>query len=201
MEFSEAHQKILLDCRRCPRMRAQFKRLRQEKPDYWNRPVPPGGAPGSALLIVGLAPGLHGANRTGIPFTGDASGALLYAVLEDLGIGDDVEITNAVKCLPPKNLPNAREVNRCQRFLEQEVSERRCILALGGVAHKAVVRALARRQADFPFAHGAVHELPDGLLVDSYHCSRYNTQTGRLTEPMFRSVVELAATNAGLISR
>lgn len=181
-------------------MRAQFKRLRQERPDYWNAPVPPCGRAGAALVIVGLAPGMHGANKTGRAFTGDASGELLFAVLDRLGITDAVEITNAVKCLPPGNKPNAREVNNCQRFLQSELQDRRCILALGGVAHRAVLRALGARQADFPFAHGALHDLAGPIVVDSYHCSRYNTQTGRLTEPMFHSVVELAARQARLIS-
>lgn len=195
------HHEALLACRRCPRMRAQFKRLRKEQPDYWNLPVPPCGKRRAGLLIVGLAPGLHGANRTGIAFTGDASGDLLFRVLGRVGINDQVEITNAVKCLPPANLPNAREVNNCQRFLKPELEGRRCILALGGIAHKAVVRALSENQRDFPFGHGATHELTSGTtLVDSYHCSRYNTQTGRLTESMFHSVVELAARTAGLIS-
>ena len=181
-------------------MRAQFKRLRNEFPDYWNQPVPPGGRQNSSLLIVGLAPGLHGANRTGKPFTGDASGELLFSVLEAVGIRAEVEITNAVKCLPPKNLPNAREVNNCQRFLIEDLQDRSVILALGGVAHKAVITAFGLRQKNFVFGHERVHDIDGVVLVDSYHCSRYNTQTGRLTEPMFRSVVELAAGHAGLIS-
>jgi len=181
-------------------MRAQFKRLRQERPEYWNRPVPPSGQAGADLLIVGLAPGMHGANKTGRAFTGDASGELLFSILDRIGITADVEITNAVKCLPPDNLPNAREVGNCQRFLEDELDGRACVLALGGVAHRAVIRAFRARQVDFPFAHGAIHELAGTIVVDSYHCSRYNTQTGRLTEPMFHSVVESAARQARLIS-
>lgn len=188
----------LLACRRCPRMRAQFRRLRAEQPDYWNRPVPPAGAVGSPLLIVGLAPGLHGANRTGVPFTGDASGEVLFRTLEQAGIREAVEVTNAVKCLPPKNLPNANEINNCQAFLRQDLQHRRVILALGGVAHRAVIRALGLKQRDAAFAHGAVHTLGDIRLFDSYHCSRYNTQTGRLTEPMLLSVVESAAYAARL---
>ncbi len=161
--------------------------------------MPASGPRSAALLIVGLAPGLHGANRTGIPFTGDASGDLLFAVLRDLGINEAVGITNAVKCLPPDNRPNLNEVKRCQRFLTPELSDRRCLLALGRIAHDAILRSFQVRQREHPFAHGVVHQVGDSTIVDSYHCSRYNTQTGRLTEPMFRSVVELAARKAGLL--
>lgn len=159
--------------------------------------MPAHGSEQATLLIVGLAPGLHGANKTGIPFVGDASGNLLHDVLEALALTERVRITNAVKCLPVKNLPSAREVNNCSRFLMDELEQHRqltnaTLLVLGGVAHKAVVRALGGRQTDFVFSHGAVHEI-DGLhLVDSYHCSRYNTQTGRLTRQMFLDAVRLA---------
>lgn len=194
------NNEALIACRSCPRMRAQFRRLRKSHPDYWNAPVPPNGRAGSPLLIVGLAPGMHGANKTGRAFTGDASGELLFGVLDRLGLTRKVEITNAVKCLPPANLPKAGEVQRCQRWLIPELEDRRSILVLGGVAHRAVIRAFGLRQADWPFGHAAIHELPTTTLVASYHCSRYNTQTGRLTEPMFHSVVESAAHHAGLLS-
>ena len=179
-------------------MQRQFRRLRDECPDYWNRPVPPSGDPGAGLLIVGLAPGKHGANRTGVPFKGDAAGVLLFSTLNELALMDKVCITNAVKCLPVANLPNTREIDNCRRFLAVELEPPRVILALGGIAHRAVLKALGLHQSHHPFSHGAVHELAPQVLVDSYHCSRYNTQTGRLTEGMFRDVVELAATRAGL---
>ena len=180
-------------------MQRQFRQLRQSHPDYWNRPVPPVGSPDAALLIVGLAPGMHGANRTGIPFKGDAAGLLLYGVLEALGLDGKVRITNAVKCLPVANLPNTREVDNCRRFLEAELESAPVVLALGGIAHRGVLKALGLPQAPWKFAHGACHEPGPLVLIDSYHCSRYNTQTGRLTEAMFHDVVELAARRAGLI--
>ena len=180
-------------------MQQQFRQLRRDYPDYWNRPVPPVGPEKAALLIVGLAPGMHGANRTGVPFVGDAAGELLYATLEQLGIRDQVRITNAVKCLPIANLPNAAEIDHCRRFLAEELKSPRVLLALGGVAHRAILKALALPLAPHKFSHGARHELNRQSLVDSYHCSRYNTQTGRLTKAMFRRVVELAAREAGLI--
>lgn len=148
-------------------------------------------------MILGLAPGLKGANRTGIPFTGDASGDLLNQVLDDLNLQDQVRITNAVKCLPIKNLPSGREVRMCSKHLKPELAIHRensasVIVALGGQAHRALISALGYRQVDYPFGHGAVHELAEFTLIDSYHCSRYNTQTGRLTAEMFRSVFETA---------
>ena len=140
---------------------------------------------------------MHGANKSGMPFIGDASGDLLHRVLTRLNGRDRVRITNAVKCLPVKNLPSGKEIKNCARFLQSELAQHMqqpssVILALGGVAHRAVVAALSLRQADFPFAHGTVHPLTGATLVDSYHCSRYNTQTGRLTESMFMDVVETA---------
>lgn len=180
-------------------MQRQFRQLRKTFPDYWNRPVPPTGNPDASLLVVGLAPGKHGANCTGVPFKGDAAGELLYGVLEAFGLTHKVRITNAVKCLPVANLPNTGEVDNCRRFLEAELDTPRVILALGGIAHRATLKALGLPLAPYKFAHGVVHTLGARLLVDSYHCSRYNTQTGRLTEAMFRDVVELAATRAGLL--
>lgn len=161
--------------------------------------MPPSGPSHAQLLVVGLAPGMHGANRTGIPFTGDASGEFLFAVLQELDIDRHVRITNIVKCLPVSNLPTAEEVNACRRFLGEEVRYQKTLLILGGVAHRAVVKCLGGKQADHPFSHGAVHTLDGNTLIDSYHCSRYNTQTGRLTKAMFRDVVRSAALHAGLI--
>ena len=192
---SDVVQTDLLNCRRCPRLRHYLKQLRNQYPDYWNRPVAASGPTDAPLQIIGLAPGLHGANRTGRPFKGDASGDLLWRVLSQLGIEDQVRTTNVVKCLPRNNLPLASEVRRCQRFLVPELSAMpmtSVILALGGVAHKAIVQALDARQVDYPFGHSRCHQIGEWYVVDSYHCSRYNTQTGKLTETMFRDVVELA---------
>jgi uracil-DNA glycosylase family 4 len=184
--------------------------LREKYPDYYNAPVPAFGDPEPRLLIVGLAPGMHGANATGRPFTGDFAGILLYETLHELGLAsapqslsdDDglqlmgCRITNAVKCLPPENKPVGAEINTCNRFLSAELTNLRpaaVVLALGGIAHRAVVKAEAGRQKDFPFGHGAVGQLPSGRqLISSYHCSRYNTQTKRLTAAMFKQVVAQA---------
>lgn len=186
-------------------------------PDYHARPVPAFGDPEPRLLIVGLAPGMHGANRTGRPFTGDYAGILLYETLHELGLAsssvsesaDDAlalegcRITNAVKCLPPANKPTGEEIRNCNRYLAAELSvhaDSAVILALGKVAHDAVVRARGEKLSAWKFSHGALHRLPGGFtLVDSYHCSRYNTQTRRLTADMFRQVVREAGTLAGLI--
>jgi uracil-DNA glycosylase len=186
-------------CTRCPRLQRQFSKLRDSHPDYWNRPVPASGCQSSRLLIVGLAPGKHGANKTGVPFTGDSSGVLLFKVLSRLGIERQVRITNAVKCLPVKNKPSRIELQNCSRFLASEISEHTdkkayVVLALGHLAHKSILGCLNLRQSQFPFSHGAVHAISQtGELVDSYHCSRYNTQTGRLTEEMFYAAVARAA--------
>lgn len=195
------------DCRRCPRLADFLTELRVAHPDYWNRPVPAFGDTAAKLLIVGLAPGRHGANATGRPFTGDFAGILLYRALHDLGLASAAEsvrrdddlrllgcrITNAVKCLPPQNKPTTSEVNTCNSFLAAELHALPAgavVLALGTVAHRAVLKAFALKQADFRFAHGARHRLDDDRwLVDSYHCSRYNTQTGRLTAEMFASAL------------
>ena len=193
-------------CRRCERLSDYLDQVKADYPDYHARPVAPFGDDRARLLIVGLAPGLHGANATGRPFTGDHAGILLYRTLyrfgfasapESLHSEDGLElrncrITNAVKCLPPKNQPKADEVKACNGFLQAELEAMPAgsvILALGGIAHRAVVSALRQRQARFPFAHAALHELEDGrYLLDSYHCSRYNTQTKRLTVDMFEQV-------------
>jgi uracil-DNA glycosylase family 4 len=194
------------DCPLCPRL-AQFRETQRAlHADWFNAPVPPFGDPDPELLIVGLAPGLRGANRTGRPFTGDHAGVLLYAVLRKFGLAaggydarpDDglvlrrVRITNAVRCVPPQNKPEPGEIAACRGFLAAEIAgmdRLRAILALGAIAHNAVLGALGLRRALFPFAHGAIHGLPDGkLLADSYHCSRLNTNTGKLTPAMFEAV-------------
>jgi uracil-DNA glycosylase family 4 len=161
--------------------------------------------PASRLTILGLAPGLHGANKTGQPFTGDASGELLFRVLDQLAIKDQVRITNVVKCAPPQNKPLTSERKNCQKFLSEEIGiltqsdTPQVVLCLGRIAHEELLRCLSRRISDYPFFHGAVHQPKDNLhLVDSFHCSRYNIQTNRLTEPMFRSAVQCAANIAQL---
>ena len=185
-------------------MRTYQKDNASRFPDYWNRPVP-GSGPSTALTIIGLAPGLHGANKTGIPFTGDASGVLLFKVLAQLGIVDQVRITNAVKCAPPQNKPLTSERRNCQKFLREELTTAQTssgpgvLFCLGRIAHEEVLRSLGRNQREFQFGHGHVHQISDTLwLVDSYHCSRYNIQTNRLTESMFRTAVQYAAKLAQL---
>ena len=201
------------DCGRCPRLASFRAAQREAHPDWFNAPVPSFGDPDAALLIVGLAPGLRGANRTGRPFTGDFAGDLLYRSLRKYGFaagtyGADPEdglvlrrarITNAVRCVPPQNRPEPGEIAACRPFLAAELAamtQLRAILALGAIAHHAVLAAKGLARATYPFAHGAAHELPDGtLLTDSYHCSRLNTNTGRLTPAMFEAVI------AGLVQR
>lgn len=196
----------LLDCTACPRLAGFLDEVRTRQPGYHARPVLPFGDPQARLLVVGLAPGMHGANRTGRPFTGDYAGILLYATLHEFGFATrpesvaasdglrltDCRITNAVKCLPPENKPLPAEIRRCNDYLAGELAAApglRVILALGLVAHKAVLMACGLPQAALAFAHGARHVLPDGrVLFDSYHCSRYNTQTRRLTDAGFRDV-------------
>ena len=198
----------LLECRACPRLADFLADCRAAQTDYFARPVPPFGDPQASLLIVGLAPGYHGANRTGRPFTGDHAGVLLYSTLhrygfasrpESVSAGDGLQlsgcrITNAVKCVPPENKPETGEIRTCNRYLAGELAaspEARILLALGLVAHNAVLQALTVRRSAWKFAHGARHVLPDGrILHDSYHCSRYNTQTGRLTEAGFHAVFD-----------
>jgi uracil-DNA glycosylase len=192
-------------CRDCPRLAAYLDHIRREHPDYHARPVAPFGPGRAALLVVGLAPGLHGANRTGRPFTGDHAGILLYSTLHRFGFASqagssdprdglkllDCRVTNAVKCLPPQNKPLPEEVRRCNRYLAAEIAAARprAILALGAIAHRAVLMACGLAPGGKRFAHRAVHELPGARLFDSYHCSRYNTQTRRLTASGFESVV------------
>lgn len=197
-------------CRRCARLAAFLDSVRREHPTYFCRPVAPFGDAKASLLIVGLAPGMHGANRTGRPFTGDFAGILLYQTLYKFGLSnspvsvsadDDLElvrarITNSVKCLPPQNKPLPLEIKECNRYLQAELAqspEARVILALGAIAHQAVLRAHGLRGGACRFAHGAEHALSGGhVLLDSYHCSRYNTQTRRLTTSMFEAVIERA---------
>lgn len=198
-----------LDCRHCARLSDFLDAVRREHPDYHARPVPPFGDPAARLLIVGLAPGMHGANASGRPFTGDYAGILLYQTLHDFGFasrpvserGDTLKlrncrITNAVKCLPPQNKPLPAEIKSCNGYLRAELATlpaRPVILALGRIAHDAVLRAVDAKPRDHVFAHAAEHRLPNDVrLIDSYHCSRYNTQTRRLTETMFRDVVARA---------
>lgn len=196
----------LATCQACPRLARFLAQTRAARPDYFCRPVPPFGDPRPGLLIVGLAPGLHGANRTGRPFTGDHAGLLLYETLHAFGYAsrpvsaaadDGLElrgcrITNAVKCVPPDNQPKTCEIRRCNGYLKAELQTLpgdAAILALGRIAHQAVLMALGLKQSAYAFGHGAAHALPTGhRLVDSYHCSRYNTQTNRLTPQMFRAV-------------
>lgn len=193
------------NCRACPRLATFLDTVNDRYPDYYCRPVPPFGDLGARFLIVGLAPGMHGANRTGRPFTGDHAGILLYSMLHQFGFsshqesldpGDDLmltgcRITNAVKCLPPDNKPVGAEINTCNTFLANELRrlpKGSIVLALGGIAHRAIIKAMQRRQAEFKFAHAALHHLEVFRLLDSYHCSRYNTNTRRLTTDMFESI-------------
>lgn len=204
------------DCRRCPRLAAYLAEVRAKHAEYYAAPVPPFGDPQARLLIVGLAPGYHGANRTGRPFTGDFAGILLYETLHALGLASRPEsvsagdglvlrgarITNAVKCLPPGNKPTTEEVSTCNIYLAGELGDLpggSVVMALGKIAHDAVLRAQGQTLSRYAFAHAAEHVLPGGLrLVDSYHCSRYNTQTRRLTAEMFQAVMARAAGLAGL---
>ena len=196
-------------CRACPRLATFLDEVQQRYPDYYCRPVPPFGAADARFLIVGLAPGMHGANRSGRPFTGDHAGILLYQMLHKYGFGSlgqsesvddglvltDCRITNAVKCLPPDNKPVGAEINTCNTFLANELDslpEQSVVLALGGIAHRAIVKALGERQVEFPFGHAVVHDLGQFKLLDSYHCSRYNTNTRRLTEAMFDAIFATA---------
>jgi uracil-DNA glycosylase family 4 len=199
-------------CVACPRLAKFLDDVRQRHPDYHACPVAPFGDPRARLLIVGLAPGMHGANRTGRPFTGDYAGILLYETLHRFGFANraesisrddglqlmDCRITNAVKCLPPENKPEPAEIKTCNGFLAGELKDAddvRVILALGLIAHKAVLTALGLKQSALAFGHGARHVLPDGrTLIDSYHCSRYNTQTRRLTTADFHDVFEAIRT-------
>jgi uracil-DNA glycosylase len=193
------------DCPRCPRLVAFRQDWREREPDWFNAPVDSFGPNEAHLLIVGLAPGLRGANRTGRPFTGDYAGDLLYATLKEFGFarGDyqaiaddglelvDCRITNAVRCVPPENKPTPAEITTCRDFLAatiKEMSKLRAMVALGRIAHETLVVAGGARRSAFPFGHGREHTIGGLTLFDSYHCSRYNTNTGVLTPQMFRDV-------------
>ena len=193
-------------CTLCPRLAKFLAQARIEEPEYYNAPVAPFGDPQARLVIIGLAAGFHGANASGRPFTGDHAGVLLYRTLHQYGFASqpvsiarddglrliDCRITNSVKCVPPQNKPTPAEIRACNRYLTAELSRRPMppvLLALGSIAHNAALRALALKPSEYKFAHAAEHELPTGqILVNSYHCSRYNTQTRRLTEQMFVDV-------------
>lgn len=197
-------------CTRCPRLAEFLTETHQRYPGYFARPVPSFGAASPRIVIVGLAPGMHGANRTGRPFTGDYAGLLLYETLHELGLATrpeslsaadglqlrNVRIVNSVKCVPPANKPLPDEIRRCNAYLQLELREltrARVILALGRVAHEAVLMSEGLKRGDFPFGHGREHVMGAGKhLLDSYHCSRYNTQTRRLTTDMFKKVVARA---------
>jgi uracil-DNA glycosylase len=201
----------LLECRQCSRLARHLAQVRKEHAGYHALPVLPFGDAKPRLLIVGLAPGMHGANRTGRPFTGDYAGVLLYKTLYKHGLANQPDgaaaddglklqrcrITNAVKCLPPENKPLPDEIKRCNGYLRAEIAAlpaSAALLALGNIAHQAVLRALDLKLREFPFKHAARHALPGGrILFDSYHCSRYNTQTRRLTPEMFDAVLASVA--------
>jgi uracil-DNA glycosylase family 4 len=198
------------DCPLCPRLVAFREEARRLHPDWYNNPVPYWGDASAKLVIIGLAPGLKGANRTGRPFTGDYAGDLLYATLLKVGLATgtyeqrpddslrlkDTLIANGVACVPPQNKPTTEEIKTCRRFLVKRLSEERPLayLALGRIAHDQLLVSLGEKRSRFAFGHGAEHHLSNGVrLFDSYHCSRYNTNTGVLTTEMFEDVVGRAA--------
>jgi len=202
-------QSFNIKCKQCKRLVKFLKQVKKDHPEYYSLPVPAFGDENAKLLIVGLAPGMHGANATGRPFTGDDSGDLLYKTLYKYGFAsaesslssddgltlDNCRITNVVKCLPPENKPVADEVNNCNKYLQVELSalgDNAIILPLGGVAHKAVIKALDLKQRDYKFSHQSEYVLESKYgnfhLLSSYHCSRYNTSTKRLTPEMFNQV-------------
>ncbi|MBL78892.1 MAG: SPO1 DNA polymerase [Nitrosomonadaceae bacterium] len=200
--------KFSINCSKCLRLAKFLNEVKINYPSYHAKPVPGFGDTSSKLLIIGLAPGMHGANQTGRPFTGDFAGILLYKTLYKYGfsnhegsvsLNDGLQligcsITNAVKCLPPLNRPEPNEIRNCNGYLSTEIKNFKAgggliLLALGAVAHRSVLMALGLRPKDYPFGHGLIHKLPSKLtLYDSYHCSRYNTQTKRLTIDMFEQV-------------
>jgi len=203
--MAEADGKPGRDCPRCPRLAAFRTTWRAKEPGWFNAPVPSFGSSDARLLIVGLAPGLQGANRTGRPFTGDYAGVLLYETLAKFGFARgeyaarpddsleliDCRITNAVRCVPPENKPTPQEIKTCRDFLAPTIAEMkklRAIVALGRIAHESTVRAVGSKLSDAVFGHGRRHQLGATALFCSYHCSRYNTNTGVLTPDMFREV-------------
>lgn len=198
-----------INCTRCERLSRFLKDISSEHLDYYAKPVPPFGADNANLLVVGLAPGMHGANRTGRPFTGDHAGILLYQTLYKYGFASksdsisaqdglvlhNCRITNAVKCLPPQNKPVISEIRECNSYLRAELETLPTgglIIALGKIAHDAVLRAFDLPLSVFRFSHAAEHQVSDRVMLDSYHCSRYNTQTRRLTEEMFHTIFNRA---------
>ncbi|HEY4113995.1 MAG TPA: uracil-DNA glycosylase [Rhizomicrobium sp.] len=206
------------DCPLCPRLKSFRDANRLKFPDYFNDPVPAFGSPEARLLILGLAPGLHGANRTGRPFTGDHAGVLLYGTLKKLGLARgtygeraddgleliDCAITNAVRCVPPENKPLPDEVSTCRQFLAATIGampKLHAILSLGKISHDSVCTVLGVPKKAHPFAHGAKHELERLTLISSYHCSRLNTNTGVLTAKMFEDVLRVAKDAAGIGGR
>ena len=206
------------DCPLCPRLVAFREECRTEYPDWWNGPAPSFGDEAARLAIVGLAPGRQGANRTGRPFTGDYAGDLLYDTLKRFGFARgnyearpddgltliDARITNAVRCVPPENKPTGQEIATCRQFLKASIAEMPrlvAMLALGRIAHDSVLAALGERPSSHAFGHGARHALGPVMLYDSYHCSRYNTNTGRLTPQMFRAVFAAIRSELGLEQR
>lgn len=210
LKEEQFHHYVERDCGLCPRL-ADFRADNLKKfPDKFNAPVPSFGAENPSLLIVGLAPGLKGANFSGRPFTGDYAGDTLYAALLKFGFAEgqykrakddgirltDCRITNAVRCVPPQNKPDGAEIKTCGSFLQREIADMprlKLVIALGGIAHNSFLRILGLKQGAYKFGHGALHALPDGLrLLDSYHCSRYNVNTGRLTEAMFDDIFRKA---------
>lgn len=195
-----------ISCTLCPRLAKHLKQVKKDYPDYHAKPVPAFGVNNPKLLIIGLAPGLHGANATGRPFTGDFAGILLYETLHKFGFSNKPQsvalddglklkqcrITNAVKCLPPENKPIGSEIKTCNQYLVNELAslaKGTSLLVLGGIAHASVLSALGLKKKDYPFGHNLRYALPNGLILFvSYHCSRYNTQTRRLTEATFHAV-------------
>jgi len=195
------------DCRKCTRLAHFLDEVKAQHPDYYCKPVPPFGDPDAQILLIGLAPGKHGANASGRPFTGDYAGLLLYETLYKFGLAsqpngadindgltlNNIRIINAVKCLPPENKPTTQEADNCRKFLRNDFADKhvKVLVALGGIAHRAILKTEGLILSKYPFAHLSDYTLPSGLrLISSYHCSRYNTQTRRLTAPMFEDVFE-----------
>ena len=193
------------NCSKCRRLYNFRKKNQSENPDWFNAPVPTFGELSSSLLIVGLAPGLQGANKTGRPFTGDYAGDLLYKTINKFNFSKgeyagtiddslklkDCTITNAVRCVPPQNKPISEEINNCNNFLKKTIEihkNLKVIIALGLIAHKSIFSAFNLKQKLYKFKHGDKHKIDNLILIDSYHCSRYNTNTGRLNEEMFEKI-------------
>lgn len=210
IEMTLANSEPPQNCMKCPRLVKFRDQCKGEHPDWYNAPVPAWGDKHAWLAIIGLAPGKQGANRTGRPFTGDYAGDLLYSTLAKAGLSaghydrradDGLALTgaiilNCVKCLPPQNKPTLQEANNCRQYLTEQIAELpnlQIYIALGKIAHDSFIRHIGGTLSHYKFGHLSVHKLPDGkILIDSYHCSRYNTQTGRLTEEMFQEVFDKA---------